>query len=126
MAKKDYRDLVAWQKAMLLVEDAYAVVRLMPREETFALSDQIRRAAISIPSNIAEGYARGTDKEAIRFLQIAQGSRAELETQFELCLRIGYITQDKWDTLFGQTQEVGRILTGLIKSIKARLTTENL
>jgi len=126
MAKKDYRDLVAWQKAMLPVEDAYAVVRLMPREETFALSDQIRRAAISIPSNIAEGYARGTDKEAIRFLQIAQGSRAELETQFELCLRIGYITQDKWDTLFGQTQEVGRILTGLIKSIKARLTTENL
>ena len=126
MAKKDYRGLVAWQKAMLPVEDAYAVVRLMPREETFALSDQIRRAAISIPSNIAEGYARGTDKEAIRFLQIAQGSRAELETQFELCLRIGYITQDKWDTLFGQTQEVGRILTGLIKSIKARLTTENL
>lgn len=82
---KNYRELPVWQKAMQAAEDTYNIVKTLPKEEIFALSDQMRRAAVSIPSNIAEVNARGTNKEPVHFLYIAQGSRAELETQLELC-----------------------------------------
>ena len=91
MQGKNHKELLVWQKAMQLVVDVYNLIRLLPKEETYGLSDQMRRAAISIPSNIAEGNARSSQKDMVHFLYIAQGSRAELETQLELCELIGYI-----------------------------------
>ena len=121
MAGKNYKELVVWQKAMDLVEEVYAIVRLLPNEERYALGDQIRRSAISIPSNIAEGNARATDKEMIHFLYIAQGSRAELETQLELSFRIGCTSEKQIQEIIELSNEVGRMLTGLIKTLKERI-----
>ena len=117
MTITDHRKLQVWQKAMQLTEDIYSIVKQLPSTETYALSSQMRRAAISIPSNIAEGNARGTDNEKIRFLSIAQGSRAELETQVELSYRIGYISQEQMWQLTESISEVGKMLNGLISSI---------
>ena len=81
MRFKDYKDLVVWQRAIDLVIEVYKIVKVLPQEEVYDLSSQMRRAAVSIPSNIAEGYGRNSDNELIRFLNIASGSSAELETQ---------------------------------------------
>jgi len=88
---KDYKDLIVWQKAMDLAEEVYRLVKKLPKEELFALSDQIRRAVISIPSNIAEGHERNSIKEYYQFLSIAKGSKAELETQLLLCVKVHYL-----------------------------------
>ena len=77
---KSYQDLLVWQKAMELVTEIYRIAKLLPREELYALSDQMRRSAVSIPSNIAEGQARNSTKEFINFLSVAKGSNAELQT----------------------------------------------
>jgi len=116
MQGKNHKELLVWQKAMQLVVDIYNLIRLLPKEETYGLSDQMRRAAISIPSNIAEGNARSSQKDMVHFLYIAQGSRAELETQLELCELIGYISKERLEPVLMQTQEIGRMLSGLIKS----------
>ena len=116
MQGKNHKELLVWQKAMQLVVDVYNLIRLLPKEETYGLSDQMRRAAISIPSNIAEGNARSSQKDMVHFLYIAQGSRAELETQLELCELIGYISKERLEPVLMQTQEIGRMLSGLIKS----------
>ena len=116
MQGKNHKELLVWQKAMQLVVDVYNLIRLLPKEETYGLSDQMRRAAISIPSNIAEGNARSSQKDMVHFLYIAQGSRAELETQLELCKLIGYISKERLEPVLMQTQEIGRMLSGLIKS----------
>lgn len=116
MIGKNHRELLVWKKAMRLVVAVYDLVRRLPKEENYGLSDQMRRAAISIPSNIAEGNARCSVKDMAHFFYIAQGSRAELETQLELCQLIGYIPQQELQSTFLQTQEVGRMLSGLIKS----------
>lgn len=116
MIGKNHRELLVWQKAMRLVVAVYDLVRRLPKEENYGLSDQMRRAAISIPSNIAEGNARCSVKDMAHFFYIAQGSRAELETQLELCQLIGYLPQQELQSTFLQTQEVGRKLSGLIKS----------
>ncbi len=116
MIGKNHRELLVWQKAMRLVVAVYDLVRRLPKEENYGLSDQMRRAAISIPSNIAEGNTRCSVKDMAHFFYIAQGSRAELETQLELCQLIGYIPQQELQSTFLQTQEVGRMLSGLIKS----------
>lgn len=83
MKSSDFRELKVWQKAMELTVEIYSIVKLLPREETYALSDQMRRAAVSVPSNIAEGQGRETMKEFIRFLSVARGSLRELSTQLE-------------------------------------------
>lgn len=121
MKGKNYRELLVWQKAMQAAEDTYNIVKTLPKEEMFALSDQMRRAAVSIPSNIAEGNARGTNKETVHFLYIAQGSRAELETQLELCRRIGYITEKDLQYMLAQTQEIGSMLAGLIRPLTSNI-----
>lgn len=95
---KDFRDLIVWQKAMELVAEVYRLVKRLPKEELFALSDQIRRAAISIPSNIAEGQGRNSLKEFIHFLAIAKGSKAELETQLLLCVKVNYLNNSEIET----------------------------
>src|SRR6266704_3485421 len=90
-----YRDLIAWQKSMDLVEDVYRLTRVFPREELYGLTNQLRRAAVSIPSNIAEGQTRSHVKEFLQFLSMAQGSLAEVQTQIELAGRLRYLSPEQ-------------------------------
>ena len=110
---KSYKELIVWQKSMKLAEKVYLLVKALPREETYALSDQIRRAAVSIPSNIAEGHARQSQKEFLQLLCIARGSRAELETQLLLAQRLGYfcaVPQDLLESTMDLLDEISRML----------------
>ena len=118
---KDFKDLFLWQRAMDLVVEVYQLVKKLPKEELFALSDQIRRAVISIPSNIAEGQGRNSSKEFIHFLSIAKGSKAELETQLLLCVRINYLKELEIEKAMSLVEEVGKML----HSLQKRLTTNN-
>ena len=113
----DYRDLVVWQKAMDLVVHLYTATATFPPEERFGLVAQMRRAAVSVPSNIAEGQGRRTsDDEFVRFLKIARGSLAELETQVELSIRLNFLETPQASALQSSADEVGRLLSGLMKS----------
>ena len=112
MKSSEFRDLKVWQKAMDLAEEVYTLVKYLPREETYSLSDQMRRAAISIPSNIAEGQGRITTKEFIRFLSMARGSLWELSTQIELCERLRYLNQS-------QTKNASMLITEIAKMLNA-------
>ena len=110
---KNFKELIVWQKAMDLAAGVYTLTKYLPKEETYGLSDQMRRAAVSIPSNIAEGQARQSSKEFLQFLCIACGSRAELETQLLLAKRLGYferIPQQRIDLVFQLSDEVSRML----------------
>lgn len=118
---KDFKDLFLWQRAMDLVVEVYDLVKKLPKEELFALSDQIRRAVISIPSNIAEGQGRNSSKEFIHFLSIAKGSMAELETQLLLCVRINYLKELEIEKAMSLVEEVGKML----HSLQKRLTTNH-
>ena len=120
MCVKNYKELVVWQKAMDLVDETYRLVKLLPREELFALSDQMRRAAVSIPSNIAEGQARNSTKEFANFLSMARGSRADLETQLTIRVRQKYLTPSQAETATALCDEVGRMLFALIGKLSAR------
>ena len=125
MKAKCYQDLIVWQKSMELVKSVYELVQLLPREETFALSNQMRRAAISIPSNIAEGYARASDKELNRFLHISRGSIAELETQILLAAKLNYVSGKKIEHLLNMCNEVGRQLNAFIAVVNKDLEKSN-
>ena len=111
---QSYRDLIAWEKAMDLVIRVYRVTGDLPDEERFGLTAQMRRCAVSIPSNIAEGWGRGDNQDFTRFLTIARGSLLELSTQIDICQRLGY--SGAWEPLLDGADEVRRILHGLIKS----------
>lgn len=100
---------------MDLVETIYEATKFLPKEERYALSDQMRRAAISIPSNIAEGHARNSIKSFLHFMSIAQGSRAELETQLLICVRLRYLTEAKTIPIIIQCQEIGKMLYALCR-----------
>ena len=113
-----YKELAVWQKAMELVEEIYRLIKLLPKEERYALSDQMRRAAISIPSNIAEGQARESKKEFLRFLAIAQGSRAELETQLEICIRLDYFSEANASRSKELCDELGRMIYAMMKNLR--------
>ena len=110
---EDYKDLIVWQRSMELAEEVYRLVKKLPKEELFALSDQIRRAVISIPSNIAEGYERNSTKEYIHFLSIAKGSKAELETQLLLCTKIHYLNNSDIEKSISLIQEIGKMIHSL-------------
>ena len=112
-----YSNLIVWQKAMELVAEVYKLVKLLPKEETYALSDQMRRAAVSIPSNIAEGSGRKTKPDFVHFLSVARGSKYELETQLLICVRLGYIKEEQAETAFELCSEIGRMLNSLIKKL---------
>ena len=115
-----YRDLVVWQKSRSLATEAYRLCMTTSFERHRGLSDQIMRSAISIPSNIAEGDERGTNKDALRFLLIARGSLAELETQLSIAKDLGIIPQPTVGQIAAQLDEVARLLGGTIKMRKAR------
>ncbi len=114
---KSYRDLVVWKRAMELVSEAYNLAKLLPKEETYALSDQIRRAAVSIPSNIAEGNGRVSMREYSRFLSIARGSKYELETQLLICVDLCYLNDKQISKAMMLSEEVGRMLNVLITKL---------
>jgi len=117
---KSFRDLVVWQKAMDLVEMVYAITRLFPPDERFALTSQLRRASVSVPSNIAEGYGRHSTLDYIRFLQIALGSLNEVQTQLELGCRLGFAGKDAVTSAFSLCTEIEKMLVTLISKLRAR------
>jgi four helix bundle protein len=118
MRNRSYRDLVAWQRAMDLVESVYRATDSFPKSEDYALKSQMRRSAVAIPSNIAEGSARGTDKDHVQFLRIALGSIRELDTQVEIGRRVGYLTESGESELHEAIGAVERPLFGLIASFE--------
>ena len=113
-----YRDLIAWQKAMDLVRLTYKSTTQLPREEQFGLRSQMRECAVSVPSNIAEGWGRETTKDYLRFLHIARASTCELSTEATLCGQLGY--HGDWAGVINASEEIGRILNGLINSLRDR------
>lgn len=117
MGVRNYRDLVAWQKAMEFVEAVYELSRDFPADERFALTNQLRRAAVSVPSNIAEGEGRFSKPDFARFLSIALGSLREAETQIEIALRLKYCHRDSTAMAMGLADEVGRLIRGLANSL---------
>ena len=125
MAVKNYEDLIVWQKAMDLTIEIYLLVKFLPCEETYALSDQMRRAVVSIPSNIAEGHGRNSTKEFINFLSIARGSVTELKTQIEICRRLKYFSESESEYAFTLCLEVQKILNSLISKLKSNLVTSH-
>lgn len=120
---KSFRDLIAWQKAMTLCVDVCRLTRDFPKDEVFALASQLRRAAVSIPSNIAEGHGRRGRDDYKKFLGYAQGSLNETQTQLEIALRLKYVSQEKFSILDSQAREVERILSALIRGLGGRNDT---
>jgi four helix bundle protein len=112
-----FRDLIAWQQGKALAREVYEITRLFPDEERFGLVTQLRRAAVSIPSNIAEGRGRGTKKDFAHFLMQARGSLYEVETQLELANELHYINVADAARLLKACDELSRVLNGLINSI---------
>ena len=115
---QSYRDLIAWQKAMELVTEIYRATHRFPKEELFGLMSQLRRAAVSIPSNIAEGKGRLSKGEFRQFLGNARGSLAELETQILIARNLDYLDEAETNRLLAMVEEVGKILNGLISAVK--------
>src|SRR5436309_1195706 len=115
---ESYRDLIAWRKAMELVTEIYRATRTFPRDELYGLTNQLRRAAVSVPSNISEGQARYSQKEFRHFLSHARGSLVEIETQLIIGHNLGYLNEKESHGLLARAAELGRILNGLIASIR--------
>jgi four helix bundle protein len=114
---KDYRELIVWQRAMQLGTEIYRLTMELPKDERFVLSDQLRRACVSVPSNIAEGYGRESRNDYVRFLKMARGSLYEVETQLYLCRSIGYLSSKQTKAAFVLCTEVGKMLTATIHSL---------
>jgi four helix bundle protein len=125
MAVRSYRELIAWQKAMDLVTLVYDLTDEYPTDERFGLKAQIRRAVVSVPSNIAEGAGRNSTKEFINHLSIAYGSLMETETQNLIAERRGYITHPRSNQVLELAAEVGRVINGLSNSLVAKLDSSN-
>jgi len=119
MEQRAYRKLGVWSDAMSVVESVYQLCESMPSDERFGLTSQMKRAAVSIPSNIAEGKRRGSDKDFCRFLKIAFGSGAELETQLELTMRLQLVDPDRCSDVLNQLDSLMMSLNALIQVVKA-------
>ena len=125
MVVKDHKDLIVWQKSMDLLVEVYHLVKKLPKEETYALSDQMRRAAVSIPSNIAEGRGRSSERDYIRFLFMARGSRAELETQILACLRLNYFKETEAENALNLVSEISSMLNSMINKLSLKLEAQS-
>ncbi|MBN9304272.1 MAG: four helix bundle protein [Devosia sp. 67-54] len=115
---RDYRDLIVWQEAMEIAEMVYSLTRAFPREEAYGLVSQMRRSAVSIPSNIAEGFGRAQRRSFVQFLRIAQGSLKELETQAQLAARIGMLDVEGLSDLLDRSERLGRRLVQFVRSLE--------
>lgn len=121
MSFKSYKDLQVWQRGIDLVERIYELTRVFPQKEVYALSNQMQRAAVSIPANVAEGHARDSTREFLHYISIALGSLAELETYLILAGRLSYLGEHDVSTTLSTADELGRMLRGLQKNLKAKL-----
>src|ERR1700720_2065961 len=117
-AVQSYRELIVWRKSMALVKDVYLCTQDFPKSEIYGLTSQLRRAAVSVPSNIAEGYCRSGRREFAHALSISLGSLGELETQIVIAERLGYLSTEARENLMGLASETGRILVGLMNSME--------
>jgi four helix bundle protein len=115
---RDYRDLIVWQEAMDIAEKVYSLTRGFPREEQFGLVSQMRRAAVSIPSNIAEGFGRAQRRTFVQYLRIAQGSLKELETQVQLAARLGMQSAESLSDCLDGTERLGKRLVQFVRSLE--------
>ncbi|WP_286965035.1 four helix bundle protein [Flavobacterium sp. UBA4854] len=113
-----FRKILVWQKSISLVTKVYKVTRTFPKEETFGLTSQIRRSSVSIPSNIAEGSGRESNKDFLRFLYISLGSLFEMQTQLEIAKNIIYINEEEFNLLYEDSREIERMLASLIRKLK--------
>ena len=120
MKIQSYKDLIVWQKAMELVKEVYLVTKQFPKEEIYGLTNQLRRAAVSVPSNIAEGQARQGTAEFRNFLSIARGSLAEVETQLLIAQNLNYLSDSELKAILLIHAEVGKMLNGLLRSLEPR------
>ena len=114
---KTYRDLLVWQKAITFVTKTYKATKMFPKEELYGLISQMKRSAISIPSNIAEGYGRKSRNDYLRFLQIAMGSLFEIQTQLEIARNLGFVPEDSFNELYENSREIERMLSSLIRKL---------
>ncbi len=121
MSISNYRDLKVWQVAMETAEEVYRLVGSFPKGEKYGLVVQLQRAAVSVPSNIAEGHARDSTKEFLHHISVSLGSLAELETQMMLAQRLSYVEKDKLQAFLVGVDELGKMLRGLQKSLKSKL-----
>jgi four helix bundle protein len=115
---QSYRELIAWQKAMSFVMEVYKTTKLFPRDETYGLASQLRRAAVAIPAGIAEGQARYSSNEFFHSLGRARGALVEVETQLIISQNVGYFDSERGQQLLGKAAEVGRILSGPVAAIR--------
>ena len=122
MPLKSYGELIAWQKAMDLVQSVYEAVRAFPKEEIYGLTSQLKRAAVSVPSNIAEGQGRKSTREFLHHLSIAYGSLMEVETQILIAVRLEYLSQQDAERIIERTSEVGRLINGLSNALANKQT----
>ena len=113
-----YKDLTVWQKAIDLTTEIYRITKKMPKDELYGLTNQMRRAAVSIPSNIAEGNGRASTGDYVRFLTIARGSVAEVETQLLISVRLDFLSQEDIAAALSLIDEVGRMLNSMIKKLR--------
>ena len=118
MGVRSFKDLVVWQRAIQLVVATYELARLLPDWERYELASQMRRAAVSVPGNIAEGHARGSRREYVHYLSIALGSLGELETHFVISEQVGHVTTAQLNTARGYANEVGRMVRGIQRSLR--------
>jgi four helix bundle protein len=123
MGIRSYRDLDVWRKAMDLVVGCYKITNQFPRSEVYGLTSQVRRAAVSVPANIAEGNGRSHTKEYLHHLSVAYGSLMEVETHLQIAARLNYINEASLNALLDRSGEVGRMLNGLIQSLNRKLQT---
>jgi four helix bundle protein len=121
---QSHRDLIVWQKAVQLIVECYRVTKQFPADERFGLTQQLRRAAVSVAANIAEGKGRGATQDFCRFLAIANGSLTELDTHFFVARELGYIKTDAVKDVDSKIEEVGRMLTALRKSLLRKKSPE--
>ena len=117
---KTFRELIVWQKSMSFVTEVYKVSKSFPKDENFGLTSQIRRSAVSIPSNISEGYGREGLNDYLRFLNIAMASLFELQTQLEIAFNLEYINKEKFENLYELSREIERMLSSFIRSLKSK------
>jgi four helix bundle protein len=118
MVKGSYRDLIAWQKAMALVTDIYRETDNFPVREMYGLTNQVRRASVAVPSDIAEGKGRISKKEFVQMLSRARGSVYEVQTQIEIARNLGFLSEEKFIDLQAKADEVGRLINGLIRTFR--------
>lgn len=115
-----YRELLIWQKSMILVTEVYSLTKTFPKEEIYGISSQLRRCAISIPSNIAEGFGRDGTKDYLKFLNIAYASLFELQTQLEISFNLNFTEQIAFQEIYNKSKEIERMLSSFIRKVKER------